>query len=194
MTSTKIAITALVSPEYWLTQHSLKSPCIFQHFYSLLSDWLWFVFQISFEKLWPNLSVFKVSWQSDGCGKVYTYGLLYLMDDFLSQVWQLKTTPKAWRGHAGAGTDNTRFALGCTPRTHCKWPSEILGAKSAYSINSIKKPRCCPIIPLFFHIIPYLRKKQPVNYLTRGVKKTFQIVAVEENVWALITTIWPPMC
>lgn len=54
--------------------------------------------------------------------------------------------------------------------------------KPAYFINRIKGPRCCPIIPLFFHIILYLHKKHQVNYLTRGVKKTFQIVAVEENV------------
>lgn len=114
-----------------------------------------------------------------------------LMDDFLFSIWQLKTTLKAWQGHAGVGTDDT---LGCTPKTHCECFPETLGVKSAYSINSIKKPQRRPIISLFFHIIPYLHKKQPVNYLTRGVKKTFQIVAAEENEWALITTIWPPMC
>lgn len=33
-----------------------------------------------------------------------------------------------------------------------------------------------------FIMFPYLDKKQPVNYLTRGLKKTFQIAAVKGNV------------
>lgn len=39
-----------------------------------------------------------------------------------------------------------------------------------HSINRIKNPSLLPIIPLFFHIISYLHKNRPVNYLTRGVK------------------------
>lgn len=99
-----------------------------------------------------------------------------------------KQLRKARWGYAGAGTDNTHatgFAFGL------RYPE--LSCKAARLINSIdpkkkkkENARCRPIIPLFFHIIPYLHKKQPVNYLTRGVKKTFQIVAVEENVWVSV--------
>lgn len=68
-------------------------------------------------------------------------------------------------------------------RQHCKW---LIGATLAFLNVSIKKPHCSPIILLFFHIISYLHKKQPVNYLTRGVKKKFQIAAVKENIWVSI--------
>lgn len=55
---------------------------------------------------------------------------------------------------------------------------DVAVQESEESINGTAEAlRCCPIMPLFFHIAPYLHRKQPGNYLTRGVKKPLQIVA-----------------
>lgn len=55
---------------------------------------------------------------------------------------------------------------------------DVAVQESEDSINGTAEAlRCCPIMPLFFHIAPYLHRKQPGNYLTRGVKKPLQIVA-----------------
>lgn len=150
-------------------RNSIESPCIFQHFSCAGTAHSYSMTDCDLYSSWALKHCALTSVSSKYLDKAVAVveftlkGILYLMDDFLSQVWQLQTTPKAWWGHAGDGTDNihtTRSAFGCTPRTHCECFSKSVLWKlwckiSPTQLTESKNPRCCQLFLYFstlFHI------------------------------------------
>lgn len=115
-----MAITSLVVLECCLKQHrfSLSSPTISHHFSHTSTARVCSVTDCDLDFSWA----LKNSWQSGGCGCVYTYG------DTVFDGWfpvLSLATPKAGVGHAGAGTHTSlyprhRFTWGWTAGTHSK--------------------------------------------------------------------------
>lgn len=128
----------------------------------LFSDWLWFVFQLSSETLCPNLCFFKVSWQSGGCGWVYTYGDTVFDGWFPVLSLAVANNSRSMMGACGCWHRQYPHYKVCVwlHRTHCKCFSKSLFWKlwckiSPTQLTESKSPRCCQLFLYFstlFHI------------------------------------------
>ena len=130
------------SPPCMSTQPQI-SVQLFEPVTDLYSSWA--------EKKLPDLWFFKVPRRSSVCGEAYTYG--YTVFDGWFPVLSL-AVQNNWKSRTGpcgllAQTIQKDLHEAARQGHACICLSEVLSVKSASSIKSIKKPCCCPIIPLF---------------------------------------------